>query len=324
MKKRSAFKGMALSLVSMFLLAIQIPASNAVPAPVEIIDNIFDGAIISKDTYILVGDHGRIYRTTVGGKTWSIIPSGTKENLLSITFPNKNQGWICGDKGLILNTEDGGMTWKTQKSGTSRDLLAISFADALHGVAAGDWGTVVRTDNGGKAWEDISLAEDVVLYDAHMIGADRVVVAGEFGMIVESDNKGVNWNSLVNAGDAADIPKTIFALDYDRDVLFAVGMDGIIQFSENWGRTWMKAQSPSNASLYNIEMEGASGWAVGDLGTVLRTEDGGKKWIKTNLPPAYKLSWVCAIATMKNSPPTGFAAGSKGLFFKINDNRLIW
>lgn len=322
MRKSNLLIPLVLMIVVMPSLAARLQAAQAPADGTEISDNIYDGAILSRKIYLMVGDRGRIFRTENGGVDWAPIQSGTKDNLFSVSFPDDANGWICGDKGLILHTGDGGLTWHPQPSATKRDLLAVDFCDPRHGLAAGDWGAVVITEDGGASWQDVSLPEDMVIYDVIIIDAGHLLVAGEFGMIFESTDSGRHWKPLIEESGLMDIPKTIFAIDYHQSTLYTAGMDGQIQFTVDGGKTWGKANNASHAALYNIQMEGLTGWAVGDLGTVLKTLDGGKNWTTVSLPQSYRLSWICALDMMRNSPLSGFAAGSKGLFLNIRDNQL--
>jgi len=61
--------------------------------------------------------------------------------------------------------------------------------------------------------------------------------------------------------------------------LVACGEHGVVVLSENAGRTWRQAQVPVSVTLTSLAFADArAGWAVGHLGTVLRTDDGGQTW----------------------------------------------
>lgn len=63
--------------------------------------------------------------------------------------------------------------------------------------------------------------------------------------------------------------------------MLAAGERGIVIYSDDGGRSWRQAKTPTSASL--VAMRFASdklGWAVGHMGVVLHTEDGGLTWAK--------------------------------------------
>lgn len=60
---------------------------------------------------------------------------------------------------------------------------------------------------------------------------------------------------------------------------FAVGQQGVILFSDDFGQNWHQAQVPVSTTITDIAFASPQvGWAVGALGVVLKTEDGGKTW----------------------------------------------
>jgi photosystem II stability/assembly factor-like uncharacterized protein len=63
--------------------------------------------------------------------------------------------------------------------------------------------------------------------------------------------------------------------------LVASGERGIVLYSDDQGKTWQQAATPTNASLVSLRfVDDKHGWAVGHMGVVLHTEDGGKTWTK--------------------------------------------
>jgi photosystem II stability/assembly factor-like uncharacterized protein len=101
------------------------------------------------------------------------------------------------------------------------------------------------------------------------------------------------------AGQAADSPPPAAALDRPSlhspkaptkailtvtragKRLLAAGERGIILYSDNDGRSWMQAETPTSASLTALRFaDDKRGWAIGHMGIVLHTADGGKTWVK--------------------------------------------
>jgi photosystem II stability/assembly factor-like uncharacterized protein len=61
--------------------------------------------------------------------------------------------------------------------------------------------------------------------------------------------------------------------------LFAVGLHGVILFSEDNGDTWRQAAVPVDVTLTAIYFKSErEGWAVGHFGVILHTVDGGLTW----------------------------------------------
>lgn len=65
------------------------------------------------------------------------------------------------------------------------------------------------------------------------------------------------------------------------DRLVAVGERGIVQVSDDNGRSWRQTASPVSVTLTAVQFVGDKlGWATGHFGIVLHTTDGGETWIK--------------------------------------------
>ena len=61
--------------------------------------------------------------------------------------------------------------------------------------------------------------------------------------------------------------------------LVAVGEHGYVLRSDDAGRTWRQAASPTSVTLVRVCFANAEeGWAVGHMGVVLRSTDGGSSW----------------------------------------------
>lgn len=63
--------------------------------------------------------------------------------------------------------------------------------------------------------------------------------------------------------------------------LVAVGERGIVLLSDDDASTWRQAQVPVSTTLTCVQFVGDRlGWAIGHLGVVLHTEDGGANWVR--------------------------------------------
>lgn len=65
----------------------------------------------NKNNIIIVGDKGKIFRSTDAGATWIKQKSGTTKRLWKVAFVDSTTGWITGDSGMILHTMNGGYSW---------------------------------------------------------------------------------------------------------------------------------------------------------------------------------------------------------------------
>lgn len=63
--------------------------------------------------------------------------------------------------------------------------------------------------------------------------------------------------------------------------IVAVGERGVVALSDDGGRSWLQAGSPTSVTLTTVRFaDPLHGWAAGHGGVVLATEDGGKTWVR--------------------------------------------
>ncbi len=285
--------------------------------------------IISHSRFIGVGHLGKIYISGDTGKKWKEVNSSTTLSLYSVSFPNQQDGWICGKSGTILHSSDSGNTWIRQDSHTSNHLFSIHFADSKNGLAVGDWGRIVITNNGGKSWQNVSLEEDIILYAAVMLDTTQCCVIGESGRIFITNNAGKSWIEV-----DSPVFTSLFCLTVNGNTLFAGGIDGTVIYSIDQGRSWQNSTTDSNKALYDIAVKdlnpensaGAIGWAAGELGAIMLSEDGGKNWRTMVVPERAGTLYfgTVSLQPLKDGNIMGFVGGAKGLSAKIKNNTLIW
>jgi photosystem II stability/assembly factor-like uncharacterized protein len=119
-----------------------------------------DVAFADQNTGIIVGDSGRILRSTDGGRSWNIINPPKKVWYTAVQFASSSVGYIVGDSGTVLKTTNAGASWVELDIPSDALLGSISFVDPDHGyVGGGSSHNIYKTRDGGSSWTIISLAE---------------------------------------------------------------------------------------------------------------------------------------------------------------------
>ena len=116
----------------------------------------------------VTGESGTLLQTTDAGETWTNIPSGSFNTLLSVTAaPDNNRSdFATGVLGTLASVT--GDAWQLDEN-IRQDVLTwirtASFApDGQFGVACGGKGTVLVTTDSGKSW---TTADKAKLYAAN-------------------------------------------------------------------------------------------------------------------------------------------------------------
>jgi photosystem II stability/assembly factor-like uncharacterized protein len=84
------------------------------------------------------------------------------------------------------------------------------------------------------------------------------------------------------------------------------GQEGLIVYSDDGGQSWHQAKVPVSATITDIAFASPKvGWAVGALGVILKTEDGGATWVQ-------QLDGIQEIALMDTATQAFVAAQPPG------------
>ncbi len=233
---------------------------------------------------------------------------GSEANLNAIACRYKAEAWVVGDDATVLYTRDGGTSWTSQTVPTTAHLRTLATQDDGPVFLGGD-GTFLVTLDTGKTWTELgdgttsfrsmsaaqagtgvlALSEDGGLwsYDrgtltlrstidgaraVHQTPDGSIVMTAGSGLARSLDG-GATWQQL-----AVD-PSIVFDdLRVNEDgTAVAVGATGAIANIDIDGA--VSLQYVGDLSLHTIHIHGDEiGYAGGDDGQVLITEDSGLTW----------------------------------------------
>ena len=310
---------------------VERPATDALFIKSQVVEDLYDAHFITPERGWAVGVFGSVYHTQDGGRHWNMQSTPTIQHLYSIDFADENRGWAVGRGGEILFTADGGKSWVLQKSGTPKHLFKVTATGPNTVWAVGDWGVVVHTTDGGVTWRDRSLDRDLIVYSIDFADEQHGWMAGELGGILYTKDGGENW-----VVQQAGTEKTFFGVKaVSPEKAWVVGIDGLVVRTSDAGATWQvqhgEAQSHEleetgfvdlfkNPGLYEIDIVDGRGYVVGDIGTVLLSEDGGESWIESPLPAEWRLKWIRGMSILPAGK--GMLVGAAGLTFAVDGRQM--
>lgn len=313
--------------------AVSAPAHAALQPVVirDIRQNLFSACFSSDRDGWVVGELGRVFHTSDGGKSFTRADTGTRSAFLAVACLPDGSVVVSGQKGMMMKSTDQGATWQSLDTGVKRDLLSLSFPTAQVGVAVGDYGTLIRTEDGGQTWTHIGLPAnielpeevseitepgDVLLYDVEFPTPERGWAVGEFGVILASEDGGKTWSA-----QKSPVGTTLFGVHFaDGQHGWATGIEEVMLHTTDGGQTWRKVSLPERPGfvlgIYDVSVQGRIGWAIGDSGLLLRTVDGGETWARIDLPIRLAANWFRGIALAPGS--SGIIVGSDGEILLTN------
>jgi len=101
-----------------------------------------------------------------------------------------------------------------------------------------------------------------------------------------------------------------------------VGERGVVLLSDDEGRSWRAARSPTTATLTDVRFADAKhGIAVGHDAVILRTEDGGETWVQVHAAPDDQRPLLAAAYVDAKHL---VAAGAYGSWYESRDGGRTW
>src|SRR5437899_1439078 len=213
------------------------------------------------------------------------------QGLFGTCFATDRDGWMVGELGRIFHTADGGETWERQDAGTKRPFLTIACLDARSAWIAGKEGIVYGTADGGVTWREAKTGSSRHLFGLQFATPARGHGAGDFGTMIHTEDGGQTW-TVARVGPEVELPAS--ALD--------TGVD------------------PGDVNLYAISYADPDHvWVVGEFGTIMASDDGGRSFRQQHAPIESTLFGVHFTDARQ-----GWAVGIDGVILRTQDGGATW
>jgi len=231
-----------------------------------------------------------IIKTEDGGDTWTLQPAGLAERLNSIFFIDENTGWAAGDDSAILHTNNGGDTWITQSHGptSSPNLTEIFFVDAQNGWAVGDTDAILYTNDGGNTWNEKLITPGSgyrsLFFSNAQVGYVGGYDAGFVADVSKTTDGGQTWQRL--SIELGSQPRGIYFLNENEG--WILGAQEEVFYTSDGGLTFEQLNEVNfiGVSRDFFFLNDQRGWmtTTSSFGNLLHTFDGGKSWLRQQLP----------------------------------------
>ncbi|MGL6196819.1 MAG: YCF48-related protein [Thermoguttaceae bacterium] len=232
-----------------------------------------------------------ILKTADAGNSWNRLESSTLPALYNVEMTSRIQFQASGCPTItnpsgIFATQNNGKIWDPVSMRKSFGWTDAIFVDAGYGVGISSQGHIQQFLNNSI----INCVFTPKQRKPQAISAtpNRIWAVGEGGLILtcayNSPDETLSersWHEVqppCSAQSARNLDfNAVFANGND---IFIAGTPGTkIFFSKDSGRTWKSADTGVTAPIRAISFtDPQNGYAVGDFGTILATNDGGQTW----------------------------------------------
>jgi photosystem II stability/assembly factor-like uncharacterized protein len=231
--------------------------------------------------------YGVVLRTTNGGASWTSVSGLVLPLLTGVKFFDANVGVAIGTgtsathpSGVFV-TQDGGGTWRALPTDQTGYWLAGDFLNADTGAVAGPTGrfaTIARRQVMHSPLATTSLRSFHALRLIEPVGG---WIVGDGGLVMTTRDSGRSWQTPPTElpGNVAD-NFDFYAVDIVGEQVWLAGVPGTRVFhSPDGGKSWLAFPTGHFAPIRALAfVDAMRGWAVGDLGCILATRDGGRSW----------------------------------------------
>jgi photosystem II stability/assembly factor-like uncharacterized protein len=185
-----------------------------------------------------------------------VLPDHIRGSLFAACLISDDAGWVVGELGSVLRTDDGGATWTRQSTGIKKPFLAISCVDRETAWIGGKSGVLYHTTDGGAAWRPLASGTKKHIFDLEFRDRSRGLAVGDWGLLMYTEDGGQHWTRV-------GMPEHFELSPMAEDI----GLE------------------PADIILYAVSLaDDTHGWTVGEFGTIMATEDGGRTWRQQTSP----------------------------------------
>ncbi|MEO1434996.1 MAG: LamG-like jellyroll fold domain-containing protein [Bacteroidota bacterium] len=248
--------------------------------------------------------------------TVDISPPGVTETCISTSFISPFAGCVAFPNGgaqgggYVYTTGNGGGNWTISQINSNLAVQDI-YLTGNSGFIFGSNGLICVSNNFGNSWVPFSTGTSATFFSGWFSSPTYGWAVGSAGTICLYN--GSNWVPF-----ATGVNNTFRGVYGFGSNAWAVGSGGIICIYN--GTTWVPQVSGTVNQLNGVYfVDNNTGYAVGNSGTILKTENGGGTWI--NVGPAYPWNLNAVYCLDANNI---ICVGDNGVVLISNDGGVTW
>lgn len=241
------------------------------------------GAVLQPYTGL---SEGCLFATADGGQTWERLSPGLLPGLDYVRFFSPEEGVVVGQPTAlaptgIFRTEDGGQTWHPVAGEPQARWLTAQFFDVDMGLVAGRDGRLSLIGGDQLLASRLPPVPSRAIRDLVVQDDEQGWLVGDGALVLTTDSGGVTWGAppapLPDAARSVCDFRTVAARG--EQVWIAGSPGSVIWHSPDGGQSWHRQRTGQSIPLSKLRFTSEThGVAVGELGVILVTADGGQTW----------------------------------------------
>lgn len=248
--------------------------------------NPFTGWVVGRIEIPGGKSEGVLLLTNDGGQKWQRAMHGTLPGLNGVRFVRDLEGYLYGDgsdqhPAGLFRTENGGRSWHPVGGGRTTTWRTGWFTPTGEGALAGAWNRLATLKNARVTTTEVDALGGRAVTGVYFDGKQGLAV-GQGGLILHSaGDQGATWSFVELKGLEAVRPVWDFhGIHGHGSKVWVVGRPGsALLHSTDLGKNWKVLKTGHSVPLNGVHfLDDRFGCAVGELGTILMTEDGGETW----------------------------------------------
>ena len=241
-------------------------------------------AVGREEVQIAGGSFGVLLRTADGGLTWERLAQGILPGVQAAAFFDEQRGFAVGDSterapGGLFRTRDGGQTWQAMLAPRGGPWLSLTARDQKTVALAAASGRLGNIFDGDFSPADVDPIANKHVNDVALDG-NRAIAVGQDGLVLISPDSAGRRYGFAELGISAAKQCNFRGVATFGAHIWIVGSPGTVVFhSSDAGKTWQAQPTGQNLPLHAVQfLDEEHGWAVGEMGLVLASTDGGTTW----------------------------------------------
>jgi photosystem II stability/assembly factor-like uncharacterized protein len=226
-----------------------------------------------------------VMRTKDGGLSWDSVEGLVIPRINRLRFSDPINGWAIGETGNlfqtgIYSTSDGGQTWSSQTAEklegwidgdrTPSAFVTVDYAGRPGVITANNFEAAVVLGGSRASISRLKMADSTTGW-----------AVGRHGALLETTNGGLSWSPTATPQISELLPLVdLTTLSITDEKIWFAGDPGTFLFSVDRKTGAASAsRTPITTRINRLcFLDGKNGWAVGALGTIIATRDGGETW----------------------------------------------